>query len=72
MIFASSDLDLRFFLDGLSMMNVVMRVVKSVLWEHSQFCSQLDPNKVAHKIEAEEMLYLEGLIIPRILDEELI
>lgn len=42
-----------------------------VLWEYSQFCSQLDPNKVAHNTEAEEMLYLEGLIIPRILGEEL-
>lgn len=42
-----------------------------VLWEYSQFCSQLDHNKVAHNTEAEEMLHVEGLIIPRTLDGEL-
>lgn len=41
------------------------------LWEYSHFCSQLDPNKVAHNTEGEEMLHLEGLIIPRILEKEL-
>lgn len=44
-----------------------------VLSDYSQFCSQLDLKKVVYNTKAEETLYLGGggLIIPRILDEEL-
>lgn len=33
-------------------------------------CFQLDANKLAYNIKAEEILYLEGLIISQILDDE--
>lgn len=37
----------------------------------SMLSSQLDSNEVANNTNAEEILYLESLIIPKILNEEL-